>query len=67
LLTGVQPAPQTAQRFSAGGRSASTDFFAIAKISGEMTGSAIGFFFIFVFTIEQIVAGTRDFNFSSPG
>jgi hypothetical protein len=63
----VQPAPQTAHRFSAGARSVAIDFFAIARISGEITGSAIGFFFIFVFTIEQIAACQRYFNFSSPG
>jgi hypothetical protein len=47
-------APQTAQRLVAGGRPVSTDFFAISKISGEMIGSAIGFFFILDLTIEQI-------------
>jgi hypothetical protein len=52
----VQEAPQTAHRFAATGRSASTDFFAMAKISGEMIGSAIGFFFIAVFTISQVAA-----------
>jgi hypothetical protein len=46
--------PQTAHRFVAGGRSASIDFFASSKISGEMIGSDVGFFFILVFTIEQI-------------
>ena len=67
LLTGVQPAPQTAQRFNAGARSDATDFFAIAKISGEMTGSAIGFFFMFVFTIEQIAVRQQHFNLSFRG
>jgi hypothetical protein len=45
---------QTAQSFVAAGRSASIDFFASSKISGEMIGSDVGFFFILVFTIEQI-------------
>jgi hypothetical protein len=45
---------QTAQRFVAAGRSASIDFLASSKISGEMIGSDVGFFFILVFTIEQI-------------
>ena len=50
----MQGAPQTAHGFEGVGRSASTDFLAISKISGEMIGSAIGFFFIVDFTIEQI-------------
>jgi hypothetical protein len=50
----VQAAPQTAQRVFAAGLSASIDFFARSKISGEMIGSGVGFFFILVFTIEQI-------------
>ena len=50
----MQTPPQTAQRFAAAGRSASIDFFASSKISGEMIGSGVGFFFILVFTIEQI-------------
>ncbi len=53
-VKGVQGAPHTAQLSVAGGLSVSTDFFAISKISGEMIGSAIGFFFIPAFTIEQI-------------
>lgn len=53
-MSGVQRAPQTAQLSVAGGFSVSTDFFANSKISGEMMGSAIGFFFIPVLTIEQI-------------
>lgn len=36
------------------GRSASMDFFAISKIAGETMGSATLFFFILVFTIEQL-------------
>jgi hypothetical protein len=53
-VSGVQEAPHTAHRFAAMGRSPSTDFLAISNISGEIIGSAIGFFFILVFTIEQI-------------
>ncbi|MGI8962782.1 MAG: hypothetical protein ACR2IV_24095 [Bryobacteraceae bacterium] len=53
-MSGVQIPPQTTQRFAAKGRSASIDFFASSKISGEIIGSGAGFFFIFVFTIEQI-------------
>jgi hypothetical protein len=52
----MQGAPHTAQAFGAEGRSASTDLRAISKISGEMIGSAVGFFFIVDFTIEQIDA-----------
>ena len=47
-------APHTAQLSTAGVLSVSTDFLAISKISGEIMGSAIGFFFILAFTIEQI-------------
>lgn len=50
----MHEAPHTAHRFVTIGRSPSTDLFAISNISGEMIGSAIGFFFILVFTIEQI-------------
>lgn len=50
---GVHVAPQTAQGFVRIARSATSDFFAISKISGEITGSAEAFFFIAVFTIEQ--------------
>jgi hypothetical protein len=50
----VQEAPHTAHGFVAVGRSASTDFFALSNISGEMIGSATVFLFIVVFTIEQI-------------
>ena len=52
----MQDAPHTAHRLLTAGRSASTDFLAISIISGEITGSAIGFFFIYAFTIEQIHA-----------
>ena len=50
------------------GRSASTDFLAIARITGEMMGSAIGFFFILVFTIEQIgpITGALDTQHRTP-
>jgi [acyl-carrier-protein] S-malonyltransferase len=58
----VHEAPQTAQSFVIAGRSASTDFLAIAKISGAMIGSAIGFFFIPVFTIKQISLRWSDHN-----
>jgi hypothetical protein len=51
----VHDAPHTAHRFGGAGRSDSTDFFAISRISGEMIGSVVGFFFILVFTIEQVV------------
>lgn len=53
-MRGVHAAPQTAQGFVTGARSASIDFFASSKISGEMIGPAVGFFFILVFTIKQI-------------
>ena len=46
-------APQTAHFVSNVGRLVSIDFFAIARISGDMTGSAIGFFFITAFTIKH--------------
>jgi hypothetical protein len=52
-MCAVQAAPQTAQGRWGTRRSASTDFLAISIISGEMMGSAIGFFFIPVFTIQQ--------------
>jgi hypothetical protein len=52
-LSGVQLVPQTAHGLDTTRRSASTDFRAISKISGEMMGSAIGFFFIPVFTIAH--------------
>jgi hypothetical protein len=52
----VDAAPHTAQRGAGTGFSDSTDFLAMAKISGEMIGSAIGFFFISDSTIKQIVA-----------
>jgi hypothetical protein len=45
-VRGMQAAPHTAHAFDGAGRSASTDFRAIAKISGEIMGSAIGFFFM---------------------
>jgi hypothetical protein len=45
-VKGIQGAPQTAHGFDGAGRSGSTDFLAISKISGEMIGSAIGFFFM---------------------
>ena len=50
----MQEAPHTPHGFVAVGRSASTDFFALSNISGEMIGSATVFLFIVVFTIEQI-------------
>jgi hypothetical protein len=50
---GVQEAPHTAHGLSTAGLGVSTDFFAISKICGEMTGSGSGFFFIAAFTIEQ--------------
>ncbi|MGA8030145.1 MAG: hypothetical protein WB992_23610 [Bryobacteraceae bacterium] len=50
----MQEAPQTAHLSVVDGLSGSTDFLAISKISCEMIGSAIGFFFIIAFTIEQI-------------
>ncbi len=50
----MHEAPHTAHRLVAIGRSPSTDLFAISNISGEMIGSAMDFFFILVFTIEQI-------------
>ncbi len=54
-VSGVHDPPHTPHLFVAAiGRSASIDFFAISRISGETTGSALGFFFILVFTIEQI-------------
>ncbi len=43
--------PHTAHFCVTAGRSLSTDFFARARISGEMMGSEIGFFFT-VFTIN---------------
>ncbi len=55
-VNGVQDAPHTPHRFIDMGRSGSIDIFAIAKISGETMGSATGFFFILVFTIEQLSA-----------
>ena len=46
--------PHTAHGLADTGRSASTDFFANSKIFGEMMGgSAITFFFIYVFTISH--------------
>lgn len=57
LVRGVQTELQTAQRFGAAGLPLSTDFFAISIISGEMIGSAMAFFFILDFTIEQIGPG----------
>ncbi len=54
-VSGVHDPPHTPHLFVAAiGRSGSIDFFAISRISGETTGSALGFFFIPVFTIEQI-------------
>ncbi len=44
----MQGAPHTAQGLDGDGRSTSTDFLAISKISGEMIGSAVGFFFIVI-------------------
>lgn len=52
-VKGVQELPHTPQLLLAIDRSGSIDFFAISKISGEMMGSTMGFFFILVFTIEQ--------------
>ena len=53
-VSGVHDPPHTPHRLAAAiGRSGSIDFFAISKISGEMIGSAMGFFFILAFTIEQ--------------
>lgn len=54
----MQTAPHTAHRLVAAGLSECTDFFAMSKISGEMIGSAMGFFFILVFTIKHIGCGT---------
>jgi hypothetical protein len=60
------------------GRSASTDFFANSKISGEMIGSAIGFFFIaashyktkigrvFVLSYNLRVSGQQDYHIMLP-
>jgi hypothetical protein len=45
-VSGIHGAPQTAHAFAGAGRSASTDLLAISNISGEMIGSAIGFFFM---------------------
>jgi hypothetical protein len=58
-------APHTAHGLDGAGRSASTDFLAISKISGEIIDSPIGFFFIVDFTIEQIGtnSGTLDDRF----
>jgi hypothetical protein len=53
-VSGVHTPPQTAQRVVIAGRSASIDFLASSKISGEIIGSGVCFFFILVFTIEQI-------------
>lgn len=53
-VNGVQDPPHTPHRLTAIGRSCSIDFFAISRISGEMMGSALVFFFILAFTIEQL-------------
>lgn len=50
----MQGAPHTAHLCEVDSLSDSTDFFAMSKISCEMIGSGIGFFFIIAFTIEQI-------------
>lgn len=70
----MQGAPQTPHLSSAGDPSPSTDFLAISKISGAMIGSAVGFFFILAFTIEQIGASgvlllliSTDKQFILPG
>jgi hypothetical protein len=44
----MHAAPHTAHAFGAAGLSASTDFLASSNISGEMIGSAIGFFFMVI-------------------
>jgi len=54
--------PHTIQAFPVEVRSGSTDFFAISIISGEMIGSAIGFFFMFAFTIVQIIPRQTGFG-----
>jgi hypothetical protein len=50
----VQALPQTAHSVGVIGPFVSMDFFADARISGEITGSGGNFRFILVFTIEQI-------------
>ena len=52
---GLQTAPHTTHRFGLCGFSECSELFAISRISGEMTGSAIGFFFIaLAFTIKHV-------------
>jgi [acyl-carrier-protein] S-malonyltransferase len=57
----MQSDPHTAQRLCGSGFSNSIDLFAISRISGEMTGSAIGFFFIADSTIKQIARAAQRF------
>jgi hypothetical protein len=54
--------PQTTQHFAAGIRSGSADFFAASRISGEMTGSAITFFFMLDFTIVYTESQQNSFG-----
>ena len=54
-VNGVQEAPQTAHGLAGdAGRSASNDFFAKARICGEMMGSLMGFFFMPDLTIAHL-------------